>query len=129
GKSSLLSVLTNATPKIGNYPFTTLDPNIGMLETHPIADIPGLIEGASTGKGLGIKFLKHIEKTKLLVHCIDITNENPEKAYETVRKEFEQYNPKLLQKPEIIVLTKTDLVDEKTIKKYTTVFKKKEKEV
>ena len=72
GKSSLLRMLTNATPEVGDYPFTTLEPNIGMFGKFPIADIPGLIEGASNGKGLGIKFLKHIEKTKILVHCIDM---------------------------------------------------------
>jgi GTPase len=125
GKSSLLSVLTNATPAIANYPFTTLSPNIGMLGTHPIADIPGLIEGASTGKGLGITFLKHIEKTKILVHCIDVTVDDPEKTYQTVRKEFAEYSLTLLDKPEIVVLNKTDLSDSKTIKKYKTLFEKK----
>ena len=111
GKSSILKILTNATPAIGAYPFTTLQPNIGMLDYFPIADIPGLIEGASNGKGLGIKFLKHIEKTKILVHCIDSTIDNPIKAYTTIRKEFEQFNPMLLDKPEIIFLNKTDLID------------------
>src|SRR3989304_2120594 len=127
GKSSLLSVLTNATPKIGNYPFTTLEPNIGMLNGHAIADIPGLIEGASKGKGLGVEFLKHIEKTKVLVHCIDSSEVNPEKAYETVRNEFKQCNILLLDKPEIILLTKTDLVDEKTFKRNMKILKKKGK--
>lgn len=125
GKSSLLSVLTNATPKIANYAFTTLEPNIGMLKKHPIADIPGLIEGASEGRGLGVAFLKHIEKTKVLVHCIDSTDENAEKAYETVRREFEQYNASLLDKPEIILLTKTDLATEKTIKNNIKILQKK----
>ncbi len=125
GKSSLLSVLTNATPKIGNYAFTTLEPNIGIMNKHAIADIPGLIEGASKGKGLGVEFLKHIEKTKVLVHCIDSTDEDVEKTYSTVRKEFEQYNSSLLDKHEIILLTKTDLTDEKTIKKNTKILEKK----
>ena len=125
GKSSLLGVLTNATPKIGNYPFTTLEPNIGMFKKHPIADIPGLIEGASKGRGLGIAFLKHIEKTKVLVHCIDSTDENVEKAYETVRSEFKQYNASLLDKPEIILLTKTDLATEKTIKNNIKILQEK----
>ena len=129
GKSSLLSVLTNATPKIGNYPFTTLEPNIGMMGKHPIADIPGLIEGASKGRGLGIEFLKHIEKTKVLVHCIDSANEDIEKAYDTVRNEFKQYNISLLDKPEIILLTKTDLADEKTIKNNIKILKEKNKKV
>lgn len=124
GKSSLLAVLTNASPKIGNYPFTTLEPNIGMLKKHAIADIPGLIEGASKGKGLGVEFLKHIEKTKVLVHCIDSSTQDVQKAYSTVRKEFEQYNTSLLDKPEIILLTKTDLSDEKTIKKNVKILQK-----
>jgi GTPase len=129
GKSSLLSVLTNATPKIADYPFTTLEPNIGMLGKHPIADIPGLIEGAADGRGLGAQFLKHIEKTKILVHCIELTENNVEERYETVRREFEHFNKELLEKPEIILLTKTDLVDEKTINKYKNIFEKKGKQV
>jgi GTP-binding protein len=129
GKSSLLSVLTNATPKIGNYAFTTLEPNIGMLGEHPIADIPGLIEGASKGKGLGVDFLKHIEKTKILVHCIDSSIEDVQKAYSTIRQEFEQYNISLLNKPEIILLTKTDLTDEKQVQKNIKILEKKGKKV
>lgn len=129
GKSSLLSVLTNATPKIGNYPFTTLEPNIGMMGNHAIADIPGLIEGASKGKGLGVEFLKHIEKTKVLVHCIDSSDENPQKSYETVRNEFKQYDISLLDKPEIILLTKIDLADEEQINKNVKILKKKGKKV
>jgi ribosome-binding ATPase YchF (GTP1/OBG family) len=129
GKSSLLSVLTHATPKIANYPFTTIEPNIGMLGDHPIADIPGLIEGAAHGRGLGAKFLKHIEKTRILVHCIELTENNVEERYNTVRKEFAEFNKTLLEKPEIILLTKTDLVDEKTVKKYKSMFEKKGKQV
>ncbi len=129
GKSSLLTRLTNATPAIGAYPFTTLTPNIGMLGTHAIADIPGLIEGASKGIGLGTKFLKHIEKTKILVHCIDITIDDPLKAYETVRKEFEAYNPKLLEKPEVIFLNKTDLVEENKVREVTKLFEPLHKEI
>ncbi len=129
GKSSLLSVLTNATPKIGAYAFTTLEPNIGMLGKHAIADIPGLIEGASKGKGLGVEFLKHIEKTKVLVHCIDSSSEDVQKDYSTVRNEFEQYNTSLLEKPEIILLTKIDLADEETIKKNVKILEKKNKQV
>lgn len=129
GKSSLLSVLTNATPKIGAYAFTTLEPNIGMLGEHAIADIPGLIEGASKGKGLGVEFLKHIEKTKILVHCIDSSSEDVQKAYSTVRNEFEQYNTSLLDKPEIILLTKTDLANEARIKKNMKILEKKNKQV
>ena len=129
GKSSLLSVLTNATPEIAAYPFTTLEPNIGMLGKHPIADIPGLIEGASLGKGLGTGFLRHIEKTKILLHCIDITIENPKQAYETIRKEFAQFNTQLLKKPEYILLNKIDLADEQLIKKVSAIFTKMKKPV
>ncbi len=125
GKSSLLEVLTNAHPKIGNYPFTTLEPNIGMLGRIMIADIPGLIEGASEGRGLGIKFLKHIEKTKIILHCIDSSTTEVRNSYETVRKEFEKYNSILLEKPEIIVLTKKDQADEKNIEKIKKYFLKK----
>ncbi len=124
GKSSLLAVLTHATPKIGDYPFTTLEPNIGMLEKHPIADIPGLIEGAASGHGLGIGFLKHIEKTQILVHCIDVTSQDVEKVYAIVRGELEKHNPRLLEKPEIILLTKSDLVDRKTLDRSLMTFRK-----
>lgn len=124
GKSSLLQVLTNAHPKIGNYPFTTLEPNLGVMPASPtggdgivLGDIPGLMEGASKGKGLGIKFLRHVEKTKLLVHCIDSTAEDVVKAYKTVRNEFKQYGEQLITKPEIILLTKTDLISEKDLEK------------
>lgn len=113
GKSSLLKSLTNADPKIGNYPFTTLEPHLGMLSGITLADIPGLIEGASEGRGLGIKFLRHVEKTKLLVHCIDVTTTNLVTTYKTIRKELEAYNKDILTKPEVIALTKSDLVTEK----------------
>jgi len=129
GKSSLLSVLTNATPKIGDYPFTTLEPNIGMMGKNAIADIPGLIEGASKGKGLGVEFLKHIEKTKILVHCIDASTEDAQKAYSTVRNEFKQYNTSLLEKPEIVLLTKTDLASKDRIKENAKILKKTGKKV
>ncbi len=122
GKSSLLSVLTNATPQIGAYPFTTLEPNIGMMGAYPVADIPGLIEGAHKGVGLGTTFLKHIEKTKILVHCIDITGTDLLKDYETVRAEFRAFNAELLEKTEIIYLNKTDLVDEGRIRQAVAVF-------
>ncbi|HEX8932576.1 MAG TPA: GTPase ObgE [Patescibacteria group bacterium] len=124
GKSSLLAVLTHANPKIGNYPFTTLEPNLGVLDHYTLADIPGLIEGASKGKGLGFQFLKHIEKTKIIVHCIDITDPEPLKTYAIVRKEFQEYNEALLEKPEIILLTKTDLVEAKEVAKKIKLFKK-----
>lgn len=129
GKSSLLSVLTNANPKIGNYPFTTVVPNIGVMEQIVLADIPGLIEGASKGKGLGIQFLKHIEKTKLLVHCIDSSDNNPFQTYTTVRNEFADYSKTLLEKPEIILLTKTDVVDTMTIEERKNDLKKTKREI
>jgi len=125
GKSSLLTVLTNAHPAVAAYPFTTIDPTIGMLGTHPIADIPGLIEGASKGKGLGLDFLRHIEKTKILLHCIDATTEDPRAAYETIRKEFKEFDPLLLEKPEYIVLTKIDLTNNAAITKRKKIFKNK----
>jgi GTPase len=124
GKSSILRTLTNATPKIGAYPFTTLEPNIGMLGKYAVADVPGLIEGASKGKGLGVDFLRHIQKTKILVHCIDSTNPAPKKTYDTVRREFEKFDPALLTKPEYILLTKTDLVTPSVVTKTKNFFGK-----
>lgn len=124
GKSSLLATLTNAAPKIADYPFTTLEPNLGVMGGIILADIPGLIEGASSGKGLGTKFLKHIEKTKLLVHCIDAASENPLESYQTIRKELEGFDEKLAKKTEIILLTKTDMVDSKEITKLEKQLKK-----
>lgn len=118
GKSSLLASLTNASPKIGSYPFTTLEPNLGVLDEYILADIPGLIEGAHTGRGLGTKFLQHIEKTELLVHCIDITDPDPLATYKVIRDEFESYSDGvLLDKDEVILLTKTDLVQSDVIDK------------
>jgi GTP-binding protein len=116
GKSSLLDALTNAHPKIGDYPFTTLEPNLGVLNGLIIADIPGLIEGASHGRGLGDKFLRHVEKTKVLIHCLDCLSNNPEKDYETVRNELKEYKSDLTVKNELLVLTKSDLVDQGYIK-------------
>jgi GTP-binding protein len=110
GKSSLLATLTAATPKIGNYPFTTLEPSLGTMGRIVLADIPGVIEGASSGRGLGIKFLKHIEKTIVLLHCIDASGPDPVKTYNMVHKEFEEFNIALKKKKEIIILTKKDLV-------------------
>jgi len=115
GKSSLLNAMTNATAKIGAYQFTTLEPNLGAFFGYILADIPGLIEGASEGKGLGHKFLKHITRTKMLAHLISLENEDPMKTYGTVRKELEAYSEDLAKKDEILLLTKTDTVDEKTV--------------
>lgn len=117
GKSSLLKALTNAVPKVGDYPFTTLEPNLGAFGKTILADIPGLIEGASDGKGLGIQFLKHIKKTKVLLHCIDSTDENVLTTYKTVRNEFGEFDTSLLEKKEIILLTKTDLATPEQIAK------------
>ncbi|HUD03874.1 MAG TPA: GTPase ObgE [Candidatus Paceibacterota bacterium] len=129
GKSSLLNVLTNATAKIGAYQFTTLEPNLGALYGFVLADIPGLIEGASEGKGLGFKFLRHISRTKMIIHCISLENEDIKKAYKTIRKELETFGQGLEDKKEIIVLTKTDLVDEKTLKTKIKEAKKLNKDV
>ncbi|EKD65220.1 MAG: GTPase ObgE [uncultured bacterium] len=116
GKSSLLSSITNAHPKIADYPFTTLEPNLGAMSKLIIADIPGLIEGASKGKGLGTSFLKHIQKTKILLHCIDPTSDDIVKDYKTIRKELKDFAKELFEKREMIVVTKADLVDEKRTK-------------
>jgi GTP-binding protein len=117
GKSSLLDVLTNAHPKIGDYSFTTLEPNLGVLNGLIIADIPGLIEGASEGKGLGDKFLRHVEKTKVLIHCIDCKSADFKKDYETIRKELREYTNDLTTKNELLVLTKSDLVEPKEVQR------------
>ncbi|MCW9054560.1 MAG: GTPase ObgE [Candidatus Pacebacteria bacterium] len=112
GKSSLLNELTSAKAKVGSYQFTTLDPNLGDFYGFILADIPGLIEGASEGKGLGHKFLKHITRTKLLLHCVSLESSDPLADYRTIRKELTAYNEALGELPEIVVLTKTDLVPE-----------------
>ena len=124
GKSSLLNELTNAHAKIANYPFTTLEPNLGVINGKVLADIPGLIEGASTGKGLGIKFLKHIEKVTLLLHCVSVESENIEKDYKTVIEEISKYNKNILAKKSIILLTKTDLISQEAIKEKIKILKK-----
>jgi GTPase len=116
GKSSLLNSLTNAKSKVAAYQFTTLEPALGDMHGFILADIPGLIEGASEGKGLGDKFLRHIARTKMILHCISLENEDIAAAYKTIRKELENYSEELASKREILVLTKTDLVDEKTLK-------------
>lgn len=113
GKSSLLNALTNARAKVGHYAFTTLDPNLGDLFGYVLADIPGLIEGASTGKGLGYKFLRHVSRTRLLVHCISLEHDDVRSVYDTTRNELAAYDPMLLEKDEIIVLTKLDEADER----------------
>jgi GTP-binding protein len=124
GKSSLLNALTKAEAKVAAYPFTTLEPNLGDFYGLIIADIPGLIEGASEGKGLGTKFLRHIKRTNILIHCISAESENLEKDYKIIRKELKKYAPELENKKEYIFLTKTDLIDEKEMKEKIKQLKK-----
>jgi len=114
GKSSLLNELTNAKSKVANYPFTTLEPNLGTYYDLIIADIPGLIEGASKGKGLGIKFLRHIERTKILFHFVAADSADPVADYKMVRSELGTYNKLLLEKPEYLFISKKDAVSENT---------------
>ena len=131
GKSSLLSAITSATPKIANYKFTTLNPNLGVAvydnKEIIIADIPGLVEGAHKGIGLGIKFLKHIERCKTLLHLIDITENDLEKTYIKVKNELKNYSKDLLKKKEIIVLNKIDLRKKNEIKEIIDKFSKNKK--
>lgn len=119
GKSTLLKTLTKAKPKIADYPFTTLEPNLGILndgfQAIRIADIPGLIEGASAGKGLGIRFLKHISRVKLLLFVIDINEKDPEEVYELLKGELAGFDRKLMRRKRIILFNKTDKVDKKKI--------------
>ena len=131
GKSTLISVISSAKPKIADYPFTTLEPNLGVVKidedtSFVVADIPGLIEDASEGKGLGIKFLKHIERTKAFVHLIDISwcleEYEAFDQYVIIREELARYNPKLLEKREIIGLTKIDAMTEEEILKFQSFF-------
>ena len=123
GKSSLLNSLTRAKAKVANYQFTTLSPNLGDLYGFILADIPGLIEGANEGKGLGYKFLRHIARTKALLHCISFENEDPIKAYDIIRHELREYDPTLLEKPEILLFTKSDTVDKKKVESCIKAFK------
>ena len=129
GKSSLLASITSATPKIANYKFTTLNPNLGVAvyddKEITLADIPGLIEGAHTGIGLGIKFLKHIERCKTLIHLIDITEKNIENLYKQVRNELGKYSKNLLKKDELIVFNKIDLIDKSKLNEKKNKFSKK----
>ena len=131
GKSSLLASVTNANPKIANYQFTTLNPNLGVASYDDkeitIADIPGLVEGAHKGTGLGIQFLKHIERCKSLLHLIDITSEDLKKSYQQVKNELKKYSNKLTKKRELIVLNKIDLIDEKEVNHIIKDFKKNTK--
>lgn len=120
GKSTLISVISAAKPKIADYPFTTLEPNLGVVDlgdykTFVVADIPGLIEGASEGAGLGDRFLRHVERTKLILHLVDVSSlagRNPVEDYEILNRELANYNQDLAERPQIVVATKTDALDE-----------------
>ena len=131
GKSSLLASITKATPKIANYKFTTLNPNLGVAiydnKEIILADIPGIIEGAHSGTGLGIKFLKHIERCKTLLHLIDVTENDLFKSYKQIREELGKYSKDLLKKNELVVLNKIDLINKKELKEKEEKFNKKTK--
>lgn len=129
GKSSLINVLTRAGSKVAPYAFTTLEPVLGAFYDIVIADIPGLIEGAATGKGLGVKFLRHIKRTKVLFHCISSESENLMQDYKTIREELEKYDPELAKKEEYILLTKIDAIGEKEVKEKVKKLKKINPEV
>lgn len=129
GKSSLLNELTNAKSKVANYPFTTLEPNLGTYYDLILADIPGLIEGASTGKGLGVKFLKHVERTNVLFHFVAADSSSPMTDYKTVRKELGAYNKLLLKKKEYLFVSRKDNVPDKIIKEAVKKLKKLNKNV
>ncbi len=122
GKSTLISVISAAKPKIADYPFTTLEPNLGIVhykdyKSFTVADIPGIIEGAHEGKGLGLKFLRHIERTKILLFMIEVTSENIERDYKILLNELKQYSKKLSERKKIIALSKTDLINKKSLEK------------
>ena len=131
GKSSLLAAITNANPKIANYQFTTLNPNLGVASYDDkeitIADIPGLVEGAHKGTGLGIQFLKHIERCKSLLHMIDVTNDDLKKSYKQIKNELKKYSAKLSKKKELVVLNKVDLIGNNEVKKIIKEFSKNTK--
>ena len=129
GKSSLLASITRARPKIASYPFTTIDPNLGVSyyddKEVTLADIPGLVEGAHKGVGLGDKFLRHIERCKVLLHLIDISEDNLFENYQKIRNELLKYDDILSKKKEIIIFNKSDLLDKKDIDRKLNLFKKK----
>jgi GTP-binding protein len=122
GKSTLISVISAAKPKIANYPFTTLTPNLGVValsgdRSFVVADVPGLIEGAHEGHGLGDQFLRHIERTKVLIHLVDVSSESgrdPVADFDTIRRELELYNPAMLEKPQLVAANKIDALDDPT---------------
>lgn len=129
GKSSLLNALTGASAKVGNYAFTTLDPNLGALYGYVLADIPGVIEGASLGKGLGFQFLRHIARTRLLVHCVSLESDDPLADYRTMRSELSNFEQGVLaEKQEIVVLTKSDTRDTQYIEGMQAAFAREGRE-
>jgi GTP-binding protein len=120
GKSTLLSVITAAKPEIGDYPFTTLRPNLGIVSyrdhrSFVMADIPGIIEGAHAGKGLGLRFLRHIERNSLLLFMIPADSDDIKKEYNILLNELKQYNPELLHKERLLAITKSDMLDEELV--------------
>ncbi len=123
GKSTIINALTHTKARVGAYPFTTVEPHLGELYGFILADIPGLIEGASEGKGLGHKFLRHIARTKMILHCVSLEDENPLKNYQIIRSELEKFDPEMLKKEEWILLTKSDLCTEMQIQEVTSQFK------
>lgn len=129
GKSSLLNALTGAHSKIGNYAFTTLEPHLGAYYGRILADVPGLIEGASEGKGLGDKFLRHIERTKSIFHLVSAESDDVVRDYKIIRSELKAYNPALLEKNEQLILAKCDIIDEKEVKDKLKLLKKCNKNV
>ncbi len=129
GKSTLLNTLTNAKSRIGAYPFTTLEPHLGDLYGFVIADIPGLIEGAAEGKGLGHRFLRHVSRTKMLLHILSLESESPENDYYTILNEMSRYQESLLQKETWIILTKKDLVNQEKVDNVIKALEKTEKRV
>ncbi|MDP2864295.1 MAG: GTPase, partial [bacterium] len=129
GKSSLLNELTNAKSKVANYPFTTLEPNLGAYYDLILADLPGLIEGASKGKGLGIKFLRHIARTKILFHFVAADSTDPVSDYKTVRRELETYNKLFLEKPEYLFISKKDVVSENAANEVAGNLKRAKREI
>lgn len=133
GKSTLISKISAAKPKIADYPFTTLEPNLGIVrykdyQSYTVADIPGIIEGAHQGKGLGVKFLRHIERTRILLFLIDVTSEDYQKDFDTLYNELKKYSKKLVDKKIIVSLSKSDLIPEKEISKLSKTKIKKVKE-
>ena len=122
GKSTLISVLSNAKPKIADYPFTTIKPNLGLVayrdyKSFVIADIPGIIQGASEGKGLGLRFLRHIERNSALLFMVPCNSESIKKEYKILLNELKAYNPELLDKKRLLAITKCDLISEQELKK------------